>query len=119
MRTLAIAFGITTLIMSAGLAAQDGAFDVSATLTHAGETFASPAVSLRADQPASVEVFGDGAFKLTLTVTDVAPNKIRVQANLDSEYGSMEPIVVVRPGEPASVSVGDLAMEVTVSRSGG
>ena len=96
-----------------------GLYEVSAKLSHAGKSFATPSATVRAGQPANIEVSGPDGYKLTFTVTDLAPDKIQVAASLDSSHGSMAPTVVVRPGQPASVSVGNLGLELTVSRSGG
>ena len=114
---------ITGLASSAfavsAFASPPGSYDVSAKLLHAGKSFATPSATVGADKPASIEVSGVDGYKLTLTVTDLAPDKIQVAANLDSSHGSMAPTVVVHPGQPANVSVGDLGLELTVNRSGG
>ncbi|HEY6941203.1 hypothetical protein [Dokdonella sp.] len=102
----------------AAFAATPGSFQVSATLSHAGQPFAAPSAVVRAGEPASIEVTGADGYTLTLTVTDVAPDEIRVVARLDSAYGSMEPTIVVRPGQPASVAAGDVGLELTVRRDG-
>jgi hypothetical protein len=114
---------ITTLVLCllAGLsfASPPGSYEISAKLTHGGQVFAAPSAVLLANKPASIEVTGADGYKLTLTVTDLAPDKIKVAAHLDSAHGVMAPTVVVRTGKPASVSVGDLGLELTVSRGDG
>ena len=109
---------ILVLCLSAGLsfASPPDSYQVSAKLTRAGQTFAAPSAVVLANKPASLEVTGPDGYKLTLTVTDLAPDKIQVAAHLDSAYGSMAPTVVVRPDKSASVSIGDLGLELTVSR---
>ena len=120
MRMLPMIFTALALCAPAGLsfAGPPGAYEVSAKLMHAGQPFATPNAVVLADKPASIGVTGPGGYKLMLTVTDIAPDKIQVAASLDSSHGSMAPTVVVRPGRPASVSVGELGLELTVRRSG-
>ncbi|WP_162615842.1 hypothetical protein [Solilutibacter oculi] len=114
---------IATLVLclpaSLSFASPPGSYEVSAKLTHGGQAFAAPSAVVLANKPASIEVTGPDGYKLTLTVTDLAPDKIQVAAHLDSAYGSMAPTVVVRPDKSASVSVGDLGLELTVSRGDG
>lgn len=109
---------LSALAFSAVASASDS-YKVSATLSHAGESFASPTAIVRAGEEATIVVSGDSGYELTFTVTDLAPDQIQVAANVTSEHGSMDPTVVVRPDTPATVSVGDLRLEITVSRSGG
>lgn len=101
------------------LAAASDSYKVSVKLSHAGNSFSEPSAVVLADKPASIEVSGTDGYKLTLTVTDLAVDQIQVVASLDSAHGSMEPTVVVRPDQPATISVGDLSLELTVGRSGG
>jgi len=104
---------------TSGPASPPNSYAVSAKLTHAGQSFAEPSAIVLAGKPASIEVSGPDGYKLTLTVSDIAAREIQVVANLDSSHGSMAPTVIVRPGQPASVSIGDLGLELTVSRSDG
>lgn len=112
---------ILVLCLSASLsfASPPDSYEVSAKLTHVGQAFATPSIVVLANKPASIEVAGPDGYKLMLTVTNLAPDKIQVAAHLDSTYGSMAPTVVVRPDTSVSVSVGDLGLELTVSRSDG
>ena len=107
------------LLASLSFAKPPGSYAASAKLTHAGQTFAAPSAVVLANKPAIIEVTGPDGYKLTLTVTDLAPDKIQVAAHVDSSHGSMAPTVVVLPDKPASVSVGDLGLELTVSRGDG
>lgn len=113
----------TALILCAlaglSLADSSNTYGVSAKLLHAGQIFAEPNAVVSAGKPANIETTGTDGYKLTLTVTDVAPDKIRVVANLESAHGAMTPTVLLRPDTPASVSVGDLELELKVSRRGG
>jgi len=109
------------LLVFAGsaFAAAPGSYKVSATLSHSGTPFAAPSAVVLPGQPASIEVSGADGYKIMLTVTDIAADRIQVVAQVNSAYGSMDPTLVVHPNQPASVSVGDLKLELSVSRSGG
>ena len=111
----AVAF---TAFSASSLATAPGSFKVSATLSHSGKIFASPSAVVVAGQPASIEVSGADGYKISLTVTDVAVDKIQVVAQVNSAHGSMHPTVIVRPNQPATVSVGDLELRLSVTRSG-
>lgn len=113
---VSLALGLSA---SLSFASPPGSYEVAARLTHAGKSFAAPSAVVLANKLASIEVSGPDGYRLTLTLTDLAPDKIQVAAKVDSSYGSMAPTVVVRPGKSASVSVGELGLELTVSRSDG
>jgi hypothetical protein len=100
-------------------ASPPNSYYVSAKLSHAGKPFAAPSVTVHAGQPASMEVSGPDGYKLTLTITDVAPDEVQVAASLDSPHGAMEPTMVVRLDQSASVSADDLDLELVVRRNGG
>ncbi len=114
-----IATVVICLHASVSFADPPVAYEVSANLTHAGKSFAAPNAVVRANRPASVEVSGPDGYTFMLTVTDLAPDQIQVAVQVDSSYGAMAPTVVVRPGETANVSMGELGLELTVRRSGG
>jgi len=107
------------LCAASSIAAAAASYEVSATLSHSGRSFASPSATVLADKPATIQVSGKDGYKLTLIVTDIAADEIKVVASVDSSHGSMAPTVVVRPDQPATVSVGDLGLKLTVRRSGG
>lgn len=93
-------------------------YTVSATLLHNGEPFGEPSAVVKADTPASIEVSGADGYKFSFTVTDLAPEKLQVSAKLESARGDIEPVVTVRPAEPATVTVGELGVRLTVVRGG-
>lgn len=64
-------------------------------------------------------VSGPDGYTLALTVTDQAPDKILLALDLNSAHGSAAPTVVVQPGKPATIAVGDMGLELVVNRSGG
>lgn len=107
------------LPIGASFAAQSASFEVSAKLLHSGEVFATPTATVRPGVPASLEVTGPDGYKLSLTITELDQDSIKVVTSLDSSYGSMAPTLIVRPGELGTVSVGDLGLDLTVRRSGG
>lgn len=91
------------------------AYRVAATLRHGGESFATPMAVVEAGKPATIEVAGARGYKLSLGVEELAEGRLKVSAALASPYGSMSPGLVVVPGQPATVDVGDLGLSVTVS----
>lgn len=101
---------------TATTAMQADVYTVSARLTHAGQSFAEPSIVVFADKPASVESTGPDAYRITLTVSGSSADQIQVAADIDSTHGSMAPTIILRHGEPSSVSVGDLGLELTVTR---
>lgn len=109
---------VVMLVLAAGASldcAAANAYRVEATLRHAGESFATPAAVVEAGKPATIEVAGDKGYRLSLDVEELAEGKLKVSAVLASSYGSMSPELVVAPGQPAAVDVGDLGISVTVS----
>jgi len=118
-RKLLVALAALCLWSASSVAAAAASYEVSATISHAGKSFASPSATVLADQPATIQVSGKDGYKLTLIVTDMTADEIKVVATLDSSHGSMAPTVVVRPDQAAAVSVGDLGLKLTVRRSGG
>lgn len=100
-------------------AAAADAYRVDATLTHGGARFAAPATVVMAGTPATVQVDGKDGYRLSLAVEPAAGGKLKLSAALASGYGEMSPVLVVTPGEPATVAVGDLAMSVTVTPAPG
>lgn len=110
---------VLPLSISTSYGTTPASYEVTATLSHAGKSFASPSAVVQADKPASIEVSGADGYKFAFTVSDLTSDTIKVVASLDSLYGSMEPTLVVYPGQPASVAVDDLMLEITVRRGGG
>lgn len=108
------------VVLAAGAAFQVAAaadtYKVSATLSHAGEVIGSPTALVRADEPASVSVSGEGGYTFSFTVSELAPDEIRVAANVSTVHGDMAPTLVVRPGKTATVASGELTLALTVSR---
>lgn len=95
-----------------------GRYRIDATLLHDGKPFAAPAMTVNGGEPATIEVAGAEAFKLAVTATGVDAETARLEADLQSVHGSMQPTIVVRMGEPASMTVGDLRIEVNVGSVG-
>ena len=112
-----IAFAAIATISSFAFAGGE-TYTVTATLLHNGKAFGEPSVVVKGDTPASVQVSGPDGYKLWLAVSDLASDKIQVAAKLDSSYGAMEPVLVVSPAKPATVTVGGLGLTVIVVRGG-
>lgn len=115
-RKFAIATIFAALAFSLDCAAADS-YSVKAGLYHGGKRFAAPVVKVVAETPATTEVEGKDGYRLAIEVEELAPDRLKVSAGLVSPYGSISPVLVVRPGQPATVDVGDLGMVVTVDRN--
>ncbi len=93
-------------------------YDVSAVLLHQGDAFASPSAVVKEGVPAINEVHGQDGYRLSLTVTEIARDEIKVDATVNSPHGTITLTVTVRPRQPATVTIGDLGLILTVKRSG-
>ena len=113
---IALAAALAILVSFNCLAAD--LYKVSASLAYKDKPFGTPSAIVKSDTPASVEMTGPSGYKLSFTVTDLAPDQIKVATSLDSTHGALAPTVVVRPGQPATVSVGDLSLTLKVDRAG-
>lgn len=110
-----LAVVVLTALAGSASATSPDTFAVSAKLTHGDHAFAEPSAVVLAGTPATLEVSGADGYKLTLTVSEISADEIQVAADLESSHGSMAPTLVVRPGQVASVSVGELGLELTVT----
>ena len=116
----ALAAAVLLASALAPFAAQaSGPYAVAVELSHQGEVFAAPSVVVRDAEPASMEVTGATGYKLALTVRELAADRIEVVAAVDSAHGSISPTVVVKPGVPASMKIGEMGLTVTVAPKGG
>jgi hypothetical protein len=111
---------LLSILMLVATAAHAGSdrYAIAATLLHEGKPFAAPVITVRNGEPATVEMGGRDAFQLAITATGIDADMVRIEARLESAHGSMQPTMIVRAGEPASVAVGNLRLEVDVAREG-
>ena len=116
-RKFAALSAVFAVLVASNCAAAD-LYKVSADLLHKGKSLGTPSAVVKSDTPASIEVSGPSAFKLSFTVTDLGPDQIKVATSVDSQHGAMAPTLVVHPGAPATVSVGDLSLTLKVDRAG-
>lgn len=89
-------------------------YKLSAAISHQGKVFATPVMLVEDGKPSEISVHGEDGFTLALTVTAIDKDRLGVSADLQSSHGSMTPEMVVIAGQPATVSVGDVAIRVTV-----
>ncbi len=102
------------LALATTASAAPATYAVEAQLSHKGHVFASPSAMVQDGVPATLEVTGPDGYRLALTVTRQSADAVELAATLDSPRGHMAPTLVVRPDQPGSVHVGDLALAVTV-----
>lgn len=115
--TLAAVTAMLVSLVSLHCAAAD-LYKVSASLAYQGKLFGAPSAVVKNGIPASVETTGPAGYKVSFTVTDLAPDRIRVATSVESHHGALAPTLIVRPGQPATVSVNDLSLTLTVDRAG-
>jgi archaellum component FlaG (FlaF/FlaG flagellin family) len=96
----------------------DGLYKVSASISHAGHEFAAPELVARPGKAATVEVAGDEAYTLAITVEPLPNGSLKVSSALKSLHGDLAPVLTLEPGKPASVAVGDLSMTLTATPGG-
>lgn len=118
-RSMSAAATLLAFSAASFAACASGPYVISAKLSHQDKVFAEPSAVVRAGEPASMEVSGPNGYKLALTVRELAADKIEVVAAVDSAHCAISPTVVVRPGVPAAVKVGEMSLALTVNRSGG
>ena len=116
-RKFAALSAVLAALVASNCAASD-LYKVSVDLTHKGKSLGAPSAVVKSDTPASIEVSGPSAFKLSFTVTDLGPDQIKVATSVESQHGAMAPTLVVHPGAPATVSVGDMSLTLKVDRAG-
>jgi len=116
-RSLRSALTLAVLLVSPAAFAA-GHYTVSVRLAHRGEAFAAPTMVVEAGKPAAVATSGSDAYSLAVTVVPRPDGKLRVSSTVQSAHGRMAPVLVVQPGEPATVSVGDLSLALVVARDG-
>lgn len=118
-RTKIAALALIALSAASFTAFASGPYSVSAKLSHQGKVFAEPSAVVRNGEPAYVQVTGPMGYTLALTEKELAADKIEVTAVVDSVHGNIAPTVVVRRGVPASITVGEVGLSLTVNRRGG
>lgn len=108
---------IALCAVSAGALAADR-YNVSVKISDAGREFATPELAARPGQAATVEVSGPDAYALTVIVEPLSDGTLRASTSLKSSHGSMAPVLILKPGMPASVAVGRLSMTLTAAAGG-
>ncbi|WP_158884547.1 hypothetical protein [Rhodanobacter sp. L36] len=93
-------------------------YKVSLDLSHNGKLFGSPSVVIKDGADATVAVSGPNGYKLALNVADGGKGQLKIVTHLDTAYGSIAPAMVVLAGQPATVSVGHIAIGLTAIRTG-
>jgi hypothetical protein len=108
------------LVPSSAFAASgaDHLYKLAFSISQDGKPLASPVVVVHEGVPGSVEMSGPNGVKLDFTVTDAGDDKLRISTHVVSARGSSSPEMVVRQGHPASVSDGNIELQVTADRYG-
>ena len=117
-RIAATVAALSLLAVSTGAFASES-YRISARISDSGQEIGSPELTAMPGKTARVEVAGSNAYALAVTVEPMADGTLKLSTDLKSTHGDMAPVLVVRPGTPASVAVGRLSITVTAARSDG
>lgn len=104
------------LIFASSARAAGETYDIHATLLHEGSPFATPVMTVRAGERATIESSGPDAFKLALTATPVDADTVQIAADLQSARGSAQPTLIVKTGERATITAGAIGLELLCTR---
>jgi hypothetical protein len=115
-RRLALAAAVAALALScdAGAVASATHWRIAAAMLHDGRLFAKTTVTVAEDRPATVTLDGDAGYSLSVVVEDVGRGRLRLNAALETAYGSMSPAVVLRPGQTAKIAIDHLGLVMKV-----
>lgn len=89
---------------------------VTASLRHDGREFARPSVVVDGNTSATIESSGPDRYTLSLVASGQPDDAVKVDVKLDTDRGELNPTVVVKRGEPGLITMGPLAIELTVQR---
>ena len=93
-------------------------FEISARLVHAGTEFGEPRMLVSDGQQASVETLGEGAYSLVVTPSTLPDGQVKVVSSVRSQYGAMTPTVTTELGQRSTISIGELELQLVVTRAG-
>lgn len=108
------ALAIALLLTSAAHGRED-VYEIRTTLLHQGRPFADAVMLVRAGEAATIERGGADAFELALMANRIDERTVRIEADLQSVHGTARPTLLVEAGEPASITVGAIGLEVAVA----
>ncbi len=115
---IAQAFAAIALCAASTSALASQLYNVSVTISDAGREFAAPRFVARPGEAATVEVSGTDAYALTITIEPLEDGTLKASTDLRSSHGSMAPVLILKPGSPASVAVGELSITLTAAQGG-
>ena len=96
----------------------DKLYKLAFSISQDGKPLASPVVVVREGVLGTVEMSGPNGIKLDFTVTDVGDSKLKIVTHVVLPRGSSSPTIVVREGRAATISDGNVELQVTATRHG-
>ena len=114
---LTAAVAVASLVPSGDVAAADH-WRIAAALMHDGKMFARTSAVVARDRLATIKVDGEGGYSITFGIEELGRGRLRLNASLESAYGSMSPSVVLRPGQTANVAIDHLGLVMKVFPAG-
>lgn len=118
-RKIPLAFAILVLAFLSFSSVAAETYKVSASLLYQGKVFAKPTVVVQPGAPARVAVSGTDGYTLTLVLTNLPSNKVKISAKLDSSHGSASPQIITYIGKPVTVTEGEMGLTLDVHRANG
>ena len=104
---------LTALLVAVGSHASD-TFLIESELTHGGELLGSPAIAVDASIPATISV--TDSYELIFVATPQKSGAILVATDITIAGRNDSPSILVHLDELASISIGDMTLDLTVSR---
>ena len=104
------------LLASFGAISASPDFMVEMKIIDSGTEIATPQMLVKEGAAASVTLSGKGGVAVGLIVTSSGANEAHITAEVESDGHSMSPELLVRKGEWASVSVGELEFHLLVEK---
>ena len=115
-KKLPAALGVALCLAASCASAQDKFYKLSFDVSHMGKAVGSPMVVVRQGVPGSMEVSGPNGYKMTFTATDAGDGKIKIATTFASSQGSSSPTVIVKDGQPASISDGRFEFKLVATQ---
>jgi hypothetical protein len=103
------------LVSSAAIAGQH--YMVSTRLARGGQLLGTPSILVEAGKQAAISVAGPQGYKLDLTVTDAGNGNVKIATVFNAAHDSVSPGIITPLGKKARITVGDLALDMTVKPS--
>ena len=114
-KTLLAILGFALASVAFNVSAQDRTYKISFDVSHNGKAVGSPTVAVREGTEGSMELSGADGYKITFIATAAGEGKTKVATTFTSPQGESSATLIVKDGQPASVSDGSYEFKFVVS----